>query len=52
MKRIVVVGVTGVRDGDATQEFVTQEYFIPLLIRFPEMPDDLCQGGRDNDRKY
>ena len=52
MKRIVVVGVTGARDGDATQKFMTQEHFIPLLTHFPEMPDDLCQGGRDNDRKY
>ena len=52
MKRIVVVGATGYRDGDATQKFMTQEHFILLLTRFPEMPDDLCKGGRDNDRKY
>ena len=49
-ERIRVVGVTGYRDGDATQEFMTQDHFIPILTRFPEMPDDLCKGGRDNDR--
>ena len=35
MKRIVVVGVTGCRDGEATQEFMTQDHFIPILNPLP-----------------
>ncbi len=52
MKRIVVVGVTGERYGFANQEFMDQKHFTAILNRFPEMSDDLCKGGRDNDRKY
>ncbi len=41
MKPILVVVVTDYRYGYATQKFMIQDRFIPLLTPFPEMPDHL-----------